>query len=273
MKTVKLSGTIGLDLMASDFDESLRGAAGEDIEIAIASPGGSVFDGIEIYNSIREHKRNNPGAKITIRIVGLAASMASYIASVDAADKVIAEDNAVFMIHNPWIAAVGDHREMAKNSEFLKGLSNILAQSYARKTKKSISAINGMMDAETWLYGDEIKEAGFVDEIIQSTEGSQASSKTTALALAKTRFSDSLAKIKRNADAEQEKAAAMLPAFFAGSGEPRMTETKATIDPMQAAINEALLAKLTEELGRSQGIEPLRPGRIAGAEYLEDEPE
>jgi hypothetical protein len=197
--------------------------------------------------------------------------MASYIASVDVADKVIAEDNAVFMIHHPWNVIAGDHREMQKNSEFLKGLSGILAQSYSRKTKKWISAINSMMDAETWLYGDEIKEAGFVDEIIPSSEGSQASSKSAAVAMARARFADSMAKMKARAEQEAQKAAAMIPSFFTESLEPRREEAKPKIDPVEAAINEVLLEKLTAELGKAQGIEPWRPGQIV--DYDPPDPE
>lgn len=188
MKKIRISGDIGFDYSTQSITDDLKGAAGDDIEIDIASPGGSVFDGLDIYNQIRDYKRDYPKSKITVAIKGLAASMASYIASVDVADKVIAEDNAVYMIHNPWSVAIGDYKEMKKNSDFLEGLSRILALAYKKKTGKSEKEITAMMDAETWLYGDEIKEAGFVDEIIQSPDNN-TKDKVSAITTAKMAFS------------------------------------------------------------------------------------
>lgn len=170
MKKIRITGYIGYDYSSGSIADDLREAGGEDLDIHIASPGGSVFDGIDIFNQIRDYKRDNPKSRITVTLKGLAASMASYIAAVPVADKVRAEDNAVFMIHNPWSFAVGDHKEMQKTADFLSGLASILAVAYVRRTGKTKADISAMMDKETWLFGDEIKDAGFVDEIVESTD-------------------------------------------------------------------------------------------------------
>ena len=77
-----------------------------EMRITIDSPGGDVFEGITIFNIIRDFARNNPDVEITTYVQGMAASMASVIAlaawSVNPRNDVIVEDNSIFMIHNAW---------------------------------------------------------------------------------------------------------------------------------------------------------------------------
>jgi len=167
-KIIDISGGIGYEVNKKEFRNKLESAKGDDIIFNIASPGGLVYDGIEIYNSIRDYKRNNPDAKITAAIKGLAASMATYIASHEVFDEILAEDNAVYMIHNPLTGTYGDYREMYKTANLLDNLAKILSKAYHHKTGKDIDNIRKMMDDETWLFGEEIKEAGFVDGIIKT---------------------------------------------------------------------------------------------------------
>lgn len=179
-KKIIISGEIGFfGTMPMDVRAQLIDAAGEDIDIQISSPGGFVFDGIEIYNMIRDYKRDNPGAQITITLKGEAASMASYIAMNPAADMIIAEDNAVFMIHNPWDFSAGDYRAMEKSAELLRGIGSILVKAYSDRSGKTLEEIQALMDSESFFFGEEIKAAGFVDEIIgapaeEKTEKEQA---------------------------------------------------------------------------------------------------
>lgn len=128
MKSIYISGEIGWDVLPKDITEQLNEAKGEDLEINIASPGGYVFDGIEIYNAIRGYKRQYSDAQIIANMRGIVASMASYIAMNPAIDILTAEDNAVFMIHNVWGIAVGDYNEMQKTAEIFEGLTNILVE-------------------------------------------------------------------------------------------------------------------------------------------------
>ena len=114
-KKINISGEIGWDYFTSMLSDDLKAAKGEDLEIDIASPGGDVFAGIEMYNMIRDYKRENPKSQIMMTLKGMGASMASYIMMAPA-DLRAAEDNAVFMIHNPWSLAIGDYKEMEKQS-------------------------------------------------------------------------------------------------------------------------------------------------------------
>jgi ATP-dependent Clp protease, protease subunit len=211
-KKIIISGEIGfMGTMPADIRAQLAEAAGGDLDIQISSPGGSVFDGFEIYNMIRDYKRDNPTAQITITLKGEAASVASYLAVNPAADMVVAEDNAVFMIHNAWNLAIGDYREMEKAGNMLRGVDMILAKAYADATGKPVEEMQGLMNAETFFFGDEIKAAGFVDEIIKAPEEEQKD-RDQAVAVSKVHVAAMLETMRKseNAKAEMDKIAALF---------------------------------------------------------------
>jgi ATP-dependent Clp endopeptidase proteolytic subunit ClpP len=176
VKTIAISGVIGYDVLGKDIRAEIDGAGGEPIEIQVSSPGGLVSEGLEIYNLIKNYK----GEKST-RLMGMAASMASYI--VLAGDRVIAEDNAIYMVHNPYGVAIGDYKDMRKSAEVLDGFAALLAKAYARKSKKPLAEIREMMDEETFLFGQEIKDAGFVDEVVPAGEGAEDRAQAVSLAM------------------------------------------------------------------------------------------
>lgn len=159
MKKITISGVIGWDATPSALREALQEAAGADVEITISSPGGFVSDGLEMFNLIR-----NYAGSTTARLSGFAMSMASYIPL--AADRIIAEDNAIYMIHNVRGGVFGDHNEIINYGATTKGMSRLIAKAYAKRTGKDLAEVEKMMDVETYLFGDEMIAHGFVDEII-----------------------------------------------------------------------------------------------------------
>ena len=196
MIIINISGEIGWDVTPDEIKKQLDAAKGKDIDVHIASPGGFVFDGIEIFNAIRDYKKQYPKAQMMATIKGLAASMASYLAVNPAFDLITAEDNAVFMIHNAWGGAVGDYREMKKSAEVLEGISDLLGQAYSKKTGKNKSEIKKAMDEESWYFGNEILESGFVDEMIKSPEKKEKESALTEGKLTMSMLSEKLVKNK-----------------------------------------------------------------------------
>lgn len=130
------------------------------INLHIHSPGGEVFDGIAIYNQLKNHS-----ATITVYIDGLAASMASVIAMVG--DTVIMPKNAMMMIHKPWGVSWGDANDMREYADLLDKLENVLIPAYVAKTGKTTEEITAMLEQETWLDGDECVEHGFADKVIE----------------------------------------------------------------------------------------------------------
>jgi len=208
-KKILISGEIGWDYTAQEIRDSLREAAGEDLDIELVTPGGDVFDGIEIYNAIRDYKREFPNAEIMGTLKGLVASMGTYIACCPAFSLLTAEDNAVYMIHNAWSCMCGDYNDMQTTADMLRGLTDIMAKTYSDKTGTTVSEIKKMMDNETWLFGDEIKAAGFVDDMVKSDDGKK--DKSQALAAARLQFGAmaNTAQKKTDIKAFREKAAAM----------------------------------------------------------------
>lgn len=161
MKKISISGVIGWDAMPDDLRAGLESANGQDVEITISSPGGFVGDGLEMFNLIRNYEGHT-----TAILSGYAMSMASYIPL--AADTITAEDNAIYMIHNVQGGVYGDHNEILKYGTMTEGMSNMLARGYAKRTGKDVADIKTMMDAETYLFGQDMVDQGFVDSLIDT---------------------------------------------------------------------------------------------------------
>lgn len=169
MKKIVLDEVIGYwPATAYWVERQLSDAGGVPVEVVIDSPGGSVLEGVAIYNLIREY-----AGEVTVTIRALAASMASYIAL--AGDRVRAYDNAVYMIHNVWSLIAGDHNELRKQADLQEELSAMLAAQYAKKTGMEPEHIRSLMDEESWFVGSQIVDAGFADELIESGVGGETS--------------------------------------------------------------------------------------------------
>ena len=148
----------GGGITAKNFQKELSEIKASQIDLHINSPGGVVFDGITIYNLLKNHPAN-----VTTYIDGLAASIASVIAL--AGNKVIMADNALFMIHNPYGMIAGNATEMRDFADKLDKVGGAIATTYISKTGKTDTEIQTMLDAETWMTASEALEAGFIDEI------------------------------------------------------------------------------------------------------------
>jgi len=127
------------------------------ISLSLHSPGGEVFDGLAIYNALKS--RGN----VDVTIAGLAASMASVIAM--AGRTVTMPRNAYLMIHNPSGVAIGDSADMRELADLLDKLKGSLVSAYSTRTGIDPEEIEEMMDAETWLTGEEAAAKGFVDSV------------------------------------------------------------------------------------------------------------
>ncbi len=152
----------GEGLTAKAFAEKLSSMGKlKNINVRINSPGGSVFDGTAIYNTLK----NNP-AKVTTIIDGAALSVASIIAM--AGDEIRMAKNGYLMIHDPSGVARGGAGDMRKMAEMLDTVKASLVTTYAERSKQSPEKIAEMMTAETWMTASEAKELGFVDSVTES---------------------------------------------------------------------------------------------------------
>lgn len=150
----------GWGISARQFAEELTALGNiSSINLHIHSPGGSVFDGIAIYNLLKNH----PASK-TVYIDGLAASMASVIAMVG--NPIIMPENAMMMIHRPWGIAGGDAEEIRNYAAVLEKMEAVVIPAYTEKTGKTPEEIAAMLAAETWMSGKECVEMGFADKAL-----------------------------------------------------------------------------------------------------------
>lgn len=128
------------------------------INLRVNSPGGSVFAARAMEQALRAHK-----GKVVVHIDGLAASAATFIAM--AGDEVIMAKGAMFMIHKAWTGMWGNAEDLRKEAELLDKIDGTLADTYAEKTGKEVSAISEWMAAETWFTAQEALDAGFATSI------------------------------------------------------------------------------------------------------------
>lgn len=187
-KEILINDVISKDyLSAEKIREQLETVfAGEEVIFKFASPGGSVYEGIELFNVIKEFCKKHNG-KITFIITSIAASMASYIylAGKCANPAIIneVEENSIFFIHNPWSFSVGDYIQMYKDAAWLEKLAILIASAYSKVSGITNDNILKLMTDETYFVGQEIIENGFADVLIDSGEGEDTESNNDKNAL------------------------------------------------------------------------------------------
>lgn len=150
-------GSYGVEAAALTKDLALMKDK-KSINVYINSPGGDVFEGMTIYNALVQIK-----SKLTIHVMGLAASIASVIML--AAEKRIMYQGSMIMIHNPWGCACGNAKEMREMADVLDKIDGQLVQIYADITGQTEDQITKWLDAETWFTADEAVENGFATEL------------------------------------------------------------------------------------------------------------
>jgi len=251
MKTILLFDEIGgwgttPDMIARELDF----ANGEDIEIRVNSGGGDVFDGIAIYNFLKNYK-----GSVSVVVDGIAASIASIIAL--AGDSLTMNEGAFFMIHNPWSGMMGESEDFRKQADLLDGIRDQLLGIYERATGLERDKIQSMMDDETWLNADQAIEMGFAT-------GKQESIKVAAN-LDKTKYIFNnvpmeLKKMNKKEDVIHNEVAEKVE-----SGEIELEETP--LDEVKAALEEPTAEDEPQEEELVAEVEE------AEEEILEDEPE
>ena len=166
-KTIDILDPIGYDwwtdggITAKTIGAQLKSHAGADIVVNINSPGGDVFEGLAIYNLMREYTGH-----ITVRVLGIAASAASFIAM--AADEVQIARAGFFMIHNAWTGVIGDRNDMRDIADFLEQIDATIADIYHIKTGIDVAELSDQMDKETWITGKTAVDSGFADGFLAS---------------------------------------------------------------------------------------------------------
>lgn len=167
-----LTGDIGFEISAKRFIEDLKQVNTPNILVHIDSVGGKIFDGLSIYNALKDYK----GKTIAI-IDGVCMSAASYILM--AFDRVIAKPNSIIMVHNPKVDGIdGDSKRLAQMANTLAELTSLYVKTYVDRTGMSEEQIRQYMDNETFFTATEALSNGFIDEIDQTSNQVQLSKDT-----------------------------------------------------------------------------------------------
>lgn len=143
---------------AVDFAKELKAVTAKTITVRLNTPGGDVFDGLAIFNSLKAH-----GAEIRVRVDGLAASIGSIIAM--AGRTITMGESAFLMIHNPWALVIGNAKDMREMADTLEKIGGSLAGVYAGRPGVTIEQAQAWMDADTWFNAEEAKAAGLADAV------------------------------------------------------------------------------------------------------------
>ncbi|MES2211345.1 MAG: head maturation protease, ClpP-related, partial [Chloroflexota bacterium] len=157
----------GWGMQASDFVAELRAVQSPTIDLHINSPGGSVFDGVAIYNALSQHP-----AQVNGFVDGLAASAASFIAQ--ACDTITMNPGSMMMVHDAigmtWGNAL-DHTTMAA---LLAQVSDSIADLYAARAGGTAADWRGVMENNggegKWYTAREAVAAGLADKVAGDPE-------------------------------------------------------------------------------------------------------
>lgn len=132
----------------------------QSINIYINSYGGSVKEGLAIYNQLKRH-----AAQKTVYIDGFACSIASVIAM--AGDKVVMGTNTLMMVHHASMSAFGNAEELRRAANDVEVIDSASCSSYLAKAGDKLTAetLKQLLDGQTWLSAEQCLQHGLCDEI------------------------------------------------------------------------------------------------------------
>jgi ATP-dependent Clp protease protease subunit len=162
--TLNIMDAIGSDIFGNGISAKMVADAishaghFESITLSINSPGGDLFEGVAIHNTLKA-----TGKPVNVEIIGLAASAASLIAM--AGSDIVAMPGSVMMIHEAMAFCMGYSADMSKMANVLDTVTSSAADLYVAKTKLSKTKVMALMNAETWMEPKEAVELGFATEV------------------------------------------------------------------------------------------------------------
>ncbi len=142
-----------------DIVNALSSMKDKEVTMKINSPGGSVFDGLSIFNAAMTH------GNVNMVIEGLAASIASIIPL--AGKTVKAYSSSMVMIHEPWGVVAGNQHDFRNYAEVIGKINTNMIDIYSQHTDIGKREWKDLLEkGEVWWTAKEAKSHGFIDEII-----------------------------------------------------------------------------------------------------------
>ena len=133
----------------------------KDIQLYINSPGGSVTDGMAIYDTMQYVK-----CDVSTICIGLAASMGAFLLSSGAKGKRIALPNSEIMIHQPSAGTQGQITDMAIHLKRLEIIKKRMNHILSENTGKPIEVVTADCERDNFMSADEAVSYGLIDKVI-----------------------------------------------------------------------------------------------------------
>ena len=133
----------------------------KDIQFYINSPGGSVTDGMAIYDTMQYIK-----CDVSNICIGMAASMGAFLLSSGAKGKRLALPNAEIMIHQPSAGTQGQITDMAIHLKRLEIIKKRMNHILADNTGKPLEVVTADCERDNFMSAEEAKEYGLIDKVI-----------------------------------------------------------------------------------------------------------
>ena len=133
----------------------------KDIQFYINSPGGSVTDGMAIYDTMQYIK-----CDVSTICIGMAASMGAFLLSSGAKGKRLALPNAEIMIHQPSAGTQGQITDMAIHLKRLEIIKKRMNHILADNTGKPLVVVTADCERDNFMSAEEAKEYGLIDKVI-----------------------------------------------------------------------------------------------------------
>ena len=133
----------------------------KDIQFYINSPGGSVTDGMAIYDTMQYIK-----CDVSTICIGMAASMGAFLLSSGAKGKRLALPNAEIMIHQPSAGTQGQITDMAIHLKRLEIIKKRMNHILADNTGKPLEVVTADCERDNFMSAEEAKEHGLIDKVI-----------------------------------------------------------------------------------------------------------
>ena len=191
-ETITIYGVIGEDwygegVTVKRIDAALRAIGDREVTVYINSPGGDMFEGIAIYNRLREHSQ-----RVTTKVLGMAASAASIIYLAGTERQVAS--SAFLMIHNCWTFLSGNRHYLRDVADDMQEFDAAMADLYAETSGQPVEDMAELMDDETFIRGKRALELGLATGLLAATEVTERETEETGQANALKAMDAALAK-------------------------------------------------------------------------------
>ncbi|MCG3782764.1 Clp protease ClpP [Delftia acidovorans] len=239
-RSISIYDAIGYDpwtgegVTAKRVAGALRSLGKGPVTVNINSPGGDMFEGLAIYNLLREHE-----GEVNVKVLGLAASASSVIAM--AGDTVQIARAGFLMIHNAWVVAMGNRNDLRELAAWLEPFDAAMGDIYASRSGLEAKAIAKLMDSESWIGGAAAVEQGFADELLASDQVGKGGGNASASAVRR------LEAALRNSGMPKSEAMRLISDFKSSVGDPAgggEGDPTGRVDPGSLSETAALAASL-----------------------------